>query len=131
MVYGIITLTGPLQHDKENTTYRKNKCGRITIHKLFFSTETTKEKKERESLKNAQPKKKNRYTKKEKKNAPSFTFTLEQSKNISLPNRPFHIPDNHPPRFIHELNADLCNTPTRTGTTEDFDDFGEFDGCFG
>jgi hypothetical protein len=52
-------------------------------------------------------------------NTPSLTLTLKESKDILLTHWSLHVTDDCSGSVIHELNADLSNTTTRTSSPKD------------
>ena len=55
---------------------------------------------------------------------PSFPLTFQQSQNITLPNRPFNVPNNGPFRFIHKFHPNLRALALGAGSSEDLGYFG-------
>jgi hypothetical protein len=55
---------------------------------------------------------------------PSLTLGLEQGQNVLLPDGALNVTDDCSARVVHELNADLGDTTTRAGTTEDLHGYG-------
>ena len=53
---------------------------------------------------------------------PSLTLTLQESQDVLLPYGTLHVPDDCPARVVHELDADLRHTTTRTSAAEDLAD---------
>lgn len=60
-------------------------------------------------------------------NLPSLTFRLEKSEDVVLPDGTLDVSDDRTGRVVHELDANLGDTTTGTGTTEDLDNLGELD----
>ena len=50
---------------------------------------------------------------------PSLTLRLEKSEDVLSPDRSLHVADKGTGGVVHEFNADLGNTSTRTSTAKD------------
>ncbi len=55
----------------------------------------------------------------DEKHAPSLTLTLQESQDILLADRAFHITDDGTTGIVHELDTNLRDTTTRAGASED------------
>ena len=51
-------------------------------------------------------------------NSPSLTLRLEQRQDVIHPHRALDVPDDGSRRVVHEFDADLGDTSSRTGTAE-------------
>jgi len=60
-------------------------------------------------------------------NVPSLTFRLEKSEDVVLPDGTLYVSYDRTGRVVHELDANLGDSTTGTGTTEDLDNLGELD----
>ena len=54
----------------------------------------------------------------EKQNSPSFSFALKQSQDIIDSNGAFNVSDDRTARVVHELDADLDDTSSRSRSAE-------------
>ena len=57
----------------------------------------------------------------------SFTFRFQKTEDIVLTNGTLDVTDDGTVSIIHEFNADLGNTTTRTGTAENLSNSSELD----
>jgi tetrahydromethanopterin S-methyltransferase subunit C len=58
----------------------------------------------------------------------SFTFRFQETEDIVLTNGTLDVTDDGTVGIVHEFNADLGDTTTRTGTAENLSDSSELDG---
>ena len=58
----------------------------------------------------------------------SFTFRFQKTEDIVLANGTLDVTDDGTVGIVHEFNADLGDTTTRTGTAENLSNSSELDG---
>ena len=60
-----------------------------------------------------------------------FTFRFQETEDIVFTNGTLDVTDDGTVGIVHEFNADLSDTTTRTGTTENLSNSGKLDGSLG
>lgn len=60
-----------------------------------------------------------------------LTLRLHEAEDVVLTNGALDVADNASAGVVEELNTDLSDTTTRTGTAQNLGDSGELDGSLG
>lgn len=72
-----------------------------------------------------------RKAEKRKVDEPGLSLRLEESKDVVLSDGSLDVSDDGSRSVVDELDSDLGDSSSGTGSTKDLDDFGELDGLLG